>query len=142
MQKPRGKCKIRAANAKADLLLKPLTVPLIKPCLTYYCSYVTVRADPASTDSPFLLSGTYCTYSNTRTSGWGFVKWYILVQSNYNTRRYHWLKIRLQTLNLNRRVQDHPGETLKALIKVRWLATSYVNHTSLAIWCFWSTTKP
>ena len=59
--KLRGNCKIRVANAKADLLLKPLTVRLIKPCLTYYCSYVTVRAAPALTDSPFLLSGTYCT---------------------------------------------------------------------------------
>ena len=38
----------------------------------------------------------------------------------------HWLNIRLQTLNLKRRVQDHPEETVKALIKVRWLATSYV----------------
>ena len=54
MQKPRDKCKIRAENAKADLFLKPLTVPLIKPCLIYYCSYVTVRAAPASIDSPFL----------------------------------------------------------------------------------------
>ena len=38
---------------------------------------------------------------------------------------YHWLKMRLQTLNLKRRIQDHPGESLKALINVRWLATSY-----------------